>query len=1004
MTRGCQIEMPNIQQDIGMEAHKSPSVFNFYQPEYTPAGPVARASLVSPEAGLATAPYLIGFINGMSSLIGSGLCSCFGGFGRSCAQWRLRNDFANVEWSDGRLTWQPQPVAPSEVISQLDVLLTGGRLSANATAVITSHYESAAAADGDEAALALAQQLFIATPEFHATNMQTPPQATIVADDGDGEGVDDGGAGDSGGVGGGGGGGSDDGSSGGFKAIVVLFLDGGCDSFNVLVPFDRCTGRDMYAQYAEVRGDVRLERETLAPFVINTTQGTQPCEDFAIHPSLSYVRELYNEGDAAFVANIGSLIEPIDRTSYFDGSRLIPPQIFAHNMGQKAAHNLHPQNGASKGVLGRILDAITVQNSASDSGPRVSSYSISGNAKMLEGETVAPDIISWRNGVVRLAIPSLGPMLAQILAPMTSSIFGETITRLSESALTRSTLVGDAIGAATLTQTYADDSISKQFEQVARVINASESLGTDRAAFFVRLGSFDTHSDNGGTLETHLGAINAALRSFVAEMRAMGRWDDVAVLSVSEFGRTITSNGAGTDHGWGGHQFMLGGSVRGGSIFGSYPDDLSAAAPLNTGRGRIIPTMPWEACWRALAEWFGVQAELLDMVLPNLRNFDPPTHLIPTQHLFHMPDAPPSRPPTPPTPPLSPAPPSLPPPPHPPPSLPPPPPHPPPPLPPPPSPPPPSPPSPPPLPPSPRSPSPLAPLFEGHLVTRGCGPSTECRDDTSAVAQVRCCDVSSDQASVCEPAVGLHEAATTCAGLGGRLCTVSEAASTNSNGPCGTGCSFNNQTVLIWTSDPCASPPVAPPGPPERPPLPPPSPSPPPPLPPPVPPPPSNPAGEPAHPPPPLPPPTPPPPSPPPPFPPPAPPPPSPPPAPPPAPPPSPLPSPLPSPPPAPPPSPLPSLPPAQPPAPPSAPAPSPPSPPPARPGGAYKPVVEGTFLLRATVDTFDAFAFAEGIAAGLPGVSPSDVTLVVNAASVRVHVTIICPDEVRYTCVEHPC
>ena len=104
--------MPNIQLDIGMEAHKSPSVFNFYQPEYTPAGPVARASLVAPEAGLATAPYLIGFINGMSSLIGAGLCSCFGGFGRSCAQWRLRNDFANVEWSDGRLTWQPQPVAP----------------------------------------------------------------------------------------------------------------------------------------------------------------------------------------------------------------------------------------------------------------------------------------------------------------------------------------------------------------------------------------------------------------------------------------------------------------------------------------------------------------------------------------------------------------------------------------------------------------------------------------------------------------------------------------------------------------------------------------------------------------------------------------------------------------------------------------------------------------------------------------------------------------------------
>ena len=149
-----------------------------------------------------------------------------------------------------------------------------------------------------------------------------------------------------------------------------------------------------------------------------------------------------------------------------------------------------------------------------------------------------------------------------------------------------------------------------------------------------------------GDIELAEGAsvwINAALRAFVNEMKSQGRWDDVTVLSASEFGRTITSNGRGTDHGWGGNHFVLGGSVNGGKIHGTYPDDLTTSSALNTGRGRIIPTTPWEGLWRPVGEWFGVDPEHEDAVLPNLRNFDADAHIIRTGDLFRMQPAPPTR-------------------------------------------------------------------------------------------------------------------------------------------------------------------------------------------------------------------------------------------------------------------------------------------------------------------------------------------------------------------------
>ena len=230
-TDGREIELLDMERDIGMEAHKSPSVFNFYQHDFSPSGALADAGLYAPEAGLATTPFLIGLLNGLVSLVDHGLSSCWYGFGRTCAAHELRRDYPSVDWSNGRLEFAPQDESASAVVSELDLLLTAGRLNPNATTVITHAFQNSYNRDGAAAALQVAQKLFFVTAEFRATNLYAlnggarPPAALsavpLVQPHR-------------------------------FKAIVVLFMAGGCDSFNLLMPAGNCATKDMFAEYTRV--------------------------------------------------------------------------------------------------------------------------------------------------------------------------------------------------------------------------------------------------------------------------------------------------------------------------------------------------------------------------------------------------------------------------------------------------------------------------------------------------------------------------------------------------------------------------------------------------------------------------------------------------------------------------------------------------------------------------------------------------------------------------------
>ena len=161
-------------------------------------------------------------------------------------------------------------------------------------------------------------------------------------------------------------------------------------------------------------------------------------------------------------------------------------------------------------------------------------------------------------------------------------------------------------------------------QQAARVVSSRRAVEAERDAFFVSLGGFDAHTNLFSTLDERLGWLDTALGAFADEMTAQGVWSHTAVLVVSEFGRTMSSNGQGSDHGWAGNAILLGGGVDGGKIHGKYPTSLADGSQDSAGRGRLIPTTSWEAVWYGLAQWFGVDdAARLQQVLPNLGNFRP---------------------------------------------------------------------------------------------------------------------------------------------------------------------------------------------------------------------------------------------------------------------------------------------------------------------------------------------------------------------------------------------
>lgn len=295
------------------------------------------------------------------------------------------------------------------------------------------------------------------------------------------------------------------------------------------------------------------------------------------------------------------------------GSRLAPAEV-------KVTQSVHAQSTVAAGVLGRLTDVLATQPNPY----RTASYSVSGNAKILEGEHLQQSVLDGRSGVVRLEnLPLLQRAMSNLSRPVSRSPFAEAYAALLDNSLASTESLGALLEPVALTAAFESDTLSRQLEQVAKVVSTRAALDEERQVFYVSLGGFDTHASELEAVHEKLAQVNGAIASFVDEMKAQGIWEQVTLLTASDFGRTLGSNGAGTDHAWGGHYAILGGSVNGGRIHGQYPSALDEHSDVNIGRNhRMLPTTPWEMIWYGIAEWFGADIDgSLDELLPNAANF-----------------------------------------------------------------------------------------------------------------------------------------------------------------------------------------------------------------------------------------------------------------------------------------------------------------------------------------------------------------------------------------------
>lgn len=403
-----------------------------------------------------------------------------------------------------------------------------------------------------------------------------------------------------------------------YKALVCLFLNGGNDANNLVVPYDTSG----YANYAAARTSLALPRDTLLPITPLTTDG----RSYGLHGAVGPLQEMFNAGNLAFLANVGTLIVPTTRAQYEARSVPLPPQLFSHNDQQVQWQSSVPDLPFTNGWGGRLADLTNAFNE----NPSLSmSISLDGQNSFQVGQSVSQFAVN-RTGVVNLSgtnnaagevrLEALKSVLGQENEHLFQTAFGD----ITSSAIDTSALLGEALeGAPVLMTPFPEGRLGEQLSMIAQLISIAPQFGLKRQVFFARLGGWDLHDTQIDAHALLLEEIAVGMKAFYDATVELGCQNDVTTFTASDFGRTFNTNGDGSDHGWGGHHMIMGGAVRGGDIYGTMPV-LEIDGPDDTGRGRWIPTTSVDEYAATLARWFGVSPTDLPVVLPNIGRFGQP--------------------------------------------------------------------------------------------------------------------------------------------------------------------------------------------------------------------------------------------------------------------------------------------------------------------------------------------------------------------------------------------
>jgi uncharacterized protein (DUF1501 family) len=412
-----------------------------------------------------------------------------------------------------------------------------------------------------------------------------------------------------------------------YRALVCVFMFGGNDSYNTILPFDKSE----FDVYRNIRPEIALPLESLLEIRPENASGRR----FALHPALAPMQKLFGNGTAAIVANVGPLVVPIqDAAAFRQPSVPRPPKLFSHNDQQAVWQSFSPE-GAKIGWGGRMGDLWAEQNG----NHMFTAISTSGNALLLASEKTRQYQISVRGaiGINRLGAQSLfgSGMAAEALRAQIAATHNHAFQQEYGAVVERSVEAHGLIAAAldtlpetdprvALPQELTQDRLAQQLRVVARMIGvrAHENLRMKRQIFFVSLGGFDTHDDQLEKQAELLASFARSVAYFQESMSRLDVADSVTLFTASDFGRTLTSNGDGSDHGWGGHHFIVGGAVNGGRIYGHFPD-IALNTATEVGNGRLLPTTAVDQYVATLGRWMGVSENDLSLLLPNLSNFTP---------------------------------------------------------------------------------------------------------------------------------------------------------------------------------------------------------------------------------------------------------------------------------------------------------------------------------------------------------------------------------------------
>ncbi len=405
-----------------------------------------------------------------------------------------------------------------------------------------------------------------------------------------------------------------------YKALVCVFLYGGNDSANTLVPYDQAT----YNLYAALRPNIAIPRASLGATVIKPVTALPGGVEYAFAPELASLLPIFRSGKMAAVLNVGTLIQPTTKAQFTAASVPLPPKLFSHNDQQSFFQASSPE-GATSGWGGRMGDLLQSGNGNAT----LTCINASGNAVFMSGKSATQYSVGlygpaplWDNAPTLFSSATANSVMRSLITAPRTHILENEYSRVSKRSADAFDPVANAIANAPAFATpwESHNPLSVQLNVVARMIAASGQLAAKRQVFFVSLGGFDVHDGLPSRQPQLLKTLAEALKSFYDTTVELGISDKVTTFTASDFGRTIVNNQDGSDHGWGSTHFVMGGAVKGNQFYGKSPV-WANDGPDDVGQGRLLPSTSVDQYAATLATWFGISDSQMSTVLPYIGNY-----------------------------------------------------------------------------------------------------------------------------------------------------------------------------------------------------------------------------------------------------------------------------------------------------------------------------------------------------------------------------------------------